>query len=299
MLRSEELVLVQHLPDVEIRRTWRLSAEVVCATLLEDRLELAERLAVAMALGLRLVLRIVPAHILERVADLDHGVADVVDLAEQLVVEQPSLVAAAVEAKLVADEVEAGIRLANDVAATLHVWQICQRRLLQDFRLRLPEPVFPRCILVVRVLDTLILEDHPEDRAEATDLPIAEVELQRWPLLGLGHHLLHSLGAKTVAAHPLVVRAVVAFERDFHRRLGAALRLGDGNDLGSVIDSVGLGLDPHALLQVRVVIRHLLGPGLASLLRRHGCVQQCGWLETPNARASGTLRWRRLEPMGT
>jgi len=195
------------------------------------------------------------------------------DLAQELLVQQTSLVATAVQSQLVTDVAEASVRLADNVAAALDVRQVRERVLLQDAWLGRAEPIRAFGVLVVRVLDALVLEDHPEDGAQPTDLPVAEVELQRRALLlllRLRRHLLDGLRAETVAAHPLVVGAVVALPGDLHGGLAPVLRRRHDLHLGRIVDPLRLGLDPHALLELRVVVGDRLLRSLGGLLRSHG-----------------------------
>mmetsp|Transcript_85705 Transcript_85705/g.245981 ORF Transcript_85705/g.245981 Transcript_85705/m.245981 type:complete len:207 (+) Transcript_85705:359-979(+) len=198
------------------------------------------------------VLSLCAADRLERVAELEHDVAHVVDLAQQLLVEQPGPRAATVQAEPAADIAEASIRLADRVFATFDIGEVREDILLQDLRLILPEPLLTSVVLVVRVLDAFVLKDHAEDRTQAADLPIAEDELERRSflrLLGLRRDLLQRLALQTVAAHPLVVHLVVALEVDLHRGLGTLRGVGDRDDLGGEELALRLGLHTHALLE--------------------------------------------------
>eukprot|EP00411_Alexandrium_monilatum_P084096 CAMPEP_0175734352 /NCGR_PEP_ID=MMETSP0097-20121207/52351_1 /TAXON_ID=311494 /ORGANISM="Alexandrium monilatum, Strain CCMP3105" /LENGTH=245 /DNA_ID=CAMNT_0017042395 /DNA_START=72 /DNA_END=807 /DNA_ORIENTATION=- len=139
---GQHLPLVQHLPDVEVRGARRLPDEVVGAGLLQALLELRKDLRlVELLLDLLIELLLASAHSLERVAETDERVADVIDLAQELLVHQAGLVPASAEAKLVAQVAEACIGLADAIVAALNVRKVRQHIFLQDLRLVLLEPL--------------------------------------------------------------------------------------------------------------------------------------------------------------
>mmetsp|Transcript_29163 Transcript_29163/g.46807 ORF Transcript_29163/g.46807 Transcript_29163/m.46807 type:complete len:251 (+) Transcript_29163:153-905(+) len=173
---SKHLVLVQHLPNVEVSDAGpRRRDKPVSAVELQHRLKLAEGRRLG-ELGRALVELLNRAiHLLECVNQLDHAIADVVDLAKELVIPELGLLIRAVHVKLVTKVKHDSIGLTYADIAIHNVWQIGKRVQLQNVWLATPEPFVTGGTLELLVLGLFVLQDHAEHCAKAADLPVTHL----------------------------------------------------------------------------------------------------------------------------
>jgi len=82
---GQQLVLIEHLPDVEVCSEWLGTAEVIRFAFREHCLVLVKR-PLCRCLRTLFELGLGPIHLLERVDQLNHGVASVHNFAEELLV---------------------------------------------------------------------------------------------------------------------------------------------------------------------------------------------------------------------
>mmetsp|Transcript_36799 Transcript_36799/g.82948 ORF Transcript_36799/g.82948 Transcript_36799/m.82948 type:complete len:213 (-) Transcript_36799:76-714(-) len=152
-LLGQQVVLVQHLPDVEVASDGLRPAEEVRLVELEPCLKLGEGRLLHLLERKGLELLLVAGHLLEGIRQLDHPVADIIDLAKQLVVLQLRILVSTTKVELLAQVVHDGVRLTNNLVSINKVRKVGERVLGKQ--LRLP-PLEPR--LSVSVL--LVLEWH-------------------------------------------------------------------------------------------------------------------------------------------
>mmetsp|Transcript_37406 Transcript_37406/g.116509 ORF Transcript_37406/g.116509 Transcript_37406/m.116509 type:complete len:203 (+) Transcript_37406:131-739(+) len=174
-LLREELVLVEHLPEMEVERS-RCSPRGECRTLLlEPELELAIR-----ALDI-LVMAVFPLLEGLRIAveATDGRIPEVLGLAEDLVDLDGLRVRGAVEAVLLAEVGEASQCLADNHIAVDDVREIHQRVLVLQRRLGIkPRALVPGAINFLAVIHlgfvlcTCVLAEHPQGRPQASDGPV-------------------------------------------------------------------------------------------------------------------------------
>mmetsp|Transcript_92093 Transcript_92093/g.260189 ORF Transcript_92093/g.260189 Transcript_92093/m.260189 type:complete len:212 (-) Transcript_92093:98-733(-) len=177
------LVLVEHLKHVEVGSAQSISEA-----------EWAHNHGIELAivclhpffqvlLELRVVLTLVAADILERIDEIDHHVAQVIDLLNELHRAQAIGGSLAVEPEAVSEVEEAGVRLAYAHVAVQNVRQVRKRVLRLHRFLLAAEPLAGLSHLEVSVVGSGVLEHHAQRGAQPTDGPISHLDLPSLPLL--------------------------------------------------------------------------------------------------------------------
>mmetsp|Transcript_59541 Transcript_59541/g.107062 ORF Transcript_59541/g.107062 Transcript_59541/m.107062 type:complete len:248 (-) Transcript_59541:75-818(-) len=177
-LLRKHLVLVQHLPNVEVSDAGpRRRDKPVSAVEIQHGLKLAKGRCFGELCCALVELLHCAIHLLEGIHHVQHAVAHVVDLAEELVVPELGLLIRAVHVKLVAEVEHDSIGLTHADIAIHNVWQIGKWVHLQNVWLATPEPLLTGRTLELLVLGLLVLQDHAEHRAKAADLPVTHLHL--------------------------------------------------------------------------------------------------------------------------